>query len=455
MQRDAAIYVRISSDPQGLALGVTRQEEDGRKAAAALSWRIHGVYVDNDVGAFSGKRRPEYERMLDDIRAGRVNAVIVWDLDRLTRRPLELEHFMELAEKYDVALKNIGGEIDLSTRMGRMMARIKGAVARQESEATRDRVQRSNDQLARTGKTPSGRRAFGYSPGGMDIDEAEAAIIRELAQRVLAGEGCTGLANDLNRRGIVTPYTGGPWDHTVVREMLLSPRRAGLRTLRGEIVAVGEWPAILGRDVWEAVCAELQARRKSRPRGVRERRYLLTGIAVCDKCRQPVGTFKSREKRRYRCNVDGCRAVVREVTAVDEFVIGAALVRLADPRLSAAIPSPPTVAGDELVALEARRRQIIDELGDDDALSVELAKAAVKRIDERLTGLRQRAAAARAQHVLGGTAGLDRDGWDAIPLERRRAIIRTLFAVTLVPIGRSSPRRFVREGVRLEPRTLT
>lgn len=97
--RSAAVYARISSDPTGLALGVQRQLEDCRKLAADRGWTVGGAeYVDNDVSAFSGKVRPEYERMLADVRDGLRDAVIVYNMDRLTRRPIELEQFAQVCK---------------------------------------------------------------------------------------------------------------------------------------------------------------------------------------------------------------------------------------------------------------------------------------------------------------------------------------------------------------------
>src|SRR4051812_386706 len=96
--RTAGIYVRISSDPTGRALGVARQEKACRERAEALGWQVAQFYPDTDVSASTGKRRPAYELMLAALEAGTVNAVIVWDLDRLTRRPIEIEHFIDLAD---------------------------------------------------------------------------------------------------------------------------------------------------------------------------------------------------------------------------------------------------------------------------------------------------------------------------------------------------------------------
>ncbi|MFH2071417.1 MAG: recombinase family protein, partial [Actinomycetota bacterium] len=85
--RRAGIYLRISSDPEGLRLGVQRQFEDCERICAQHGWEVTDVYEDNDRSAYRGKPRPEYERMLDDLRSGRINAVAVYAQDRLTRHP--------------------------------------------------------------------------------------------------------------------------------------------------------------------------------------------------------------------------------------------------------------------------------------------------------------------------------------------------------------------------------
>ena len=81
----AAVYLRQSVDKLGDELAITRQREDCLKLCDQRGW-TPVEYVDNDKSASAG-RRPAYERMLSDIRAGSVDAVVTWDLDRLHRRP--------------------------------------------------------------------------------------------------------------------------------------------------------------------------------------------------------------------------------------------------------------------------------------------------------------------------------------------------------------------------------
>src|SRR5688572_15099237 len=110
-----AVYCRISFDRSGEGLGVDRQEALCRKLAKEKAWPIAEVYVDNDVSAYNGNVRAEYRRLLADIEAGIRDAVICVDLDRLTRKPAELEEFMDLADRHKVALANVSGDTDLST----------------------------------------------------------------------------------------------------------------------------------------------------------------------------------------------------------------------------------------------------------------------------------------------------------------------------------------------------
>ncbi|MGB6059417.1 MAG: recombinase family protein, partial [Microthrixaceae bacterium] len=117
----AAIYARISQD-DGTALGVTRQVEDCRQLARELGWTVAEEYIDNDVSAYSGKRRPAYEAMLADIADGSRDGVIVYHADRLTRRPIELEQFLDVVSGAGVSqVKFVAGTgIDVGTGDGLM-----------------------------------------------------------------------------------------------------------------------------------------------------------------------------------------------------------------------------------------------------------------------------------------------------------------------------------------------
>src|SRR6266545_7659379 len=128
--RAAAIYARICSDQDGTALGVARQLADCRDLAGRLGWTVADEYVDNDLSAYSGKRRPAYERMLDDLRDGLRDAVIVYHADRLTRRPIELEQFVEVLTAANVPHVRFvaGADVDVANGDGLMVLRMMAAV---------------------------------------------------------------------------------------------------------------------------------------------------------------------------------------------------------------------------------------------------------------------------------------------------------------------------------------
>ena len=93
------MYARISSDREGDNLAVSRQLADCEQLAGRRGWTVVERYVDSDISAYSGRRRPEYLRMLDEIEAGAVEAVVVYHADRLHRHPRELEDFIDLCQR--------------------------------------------------------------------------------------------------------------------------------------------------------------------------------------------------------------------------------------------------------------------------------------------------------------------------------------------------------------------
>ena len=94
----AGIYARISSDREGDNLAISRQLTDCEALAERQGWAIEERYVDSDI-SYPGKLRPEYRRMLEDIEAGLIDAVVVYHADRLHRHPRELEDFIDSCQR--------------------------------------------------------------------------------------------------------------------------------------------------------------------------------------------------------------------------------------------------------------------------------------------------------------------------------------------------------------------
>jgi DNA invertase Pin-like site-specific DNA recombinase len=215
----AAIYARISSDRDGDHLGVRRQVEDCERLVERKGWEVAERYVDDDVSAYKGRVRPAYRRMLDDVRGGFLDAVVVWDADRLHRRPKELEDFFGVCEEAGVTrLASVSGDIDLATHDGQFLARILGAVAKKESDDKSRRIKRKHEELAQAGKVAGGgTRPYGYEADRRTVRESEALVVRECARRLLSGEALRAICADLNERGVSTVTGAAAWKTEGVR----------------------------------------------------------------------------------------------------------------------------------------------------------------------------------------------------------------------------------------------
>src|SRR5829696_6765765 len=214
----AGVYLQQSKDQHGTGLAVARQREDCLKLCTERGW-TPVEYADNDISAYSGRHRPAYQQMLADINAGHLDAVVAWDLDRLHRRPIELEAFIDLADRHRLALATVSGDTDLGTDSGRLFARVKGAVARSEGERKSARQKAQALQAAELGQPHGGPRAFGYESDGMTIRADEAEALRAAYRTLLAGATLTGISRDLTAAGLVTPR-GKPFRHSGVRAIL-------------------------------------------------------------------------------------------------------------------------------------------------------------------------------------------------------------------------------------------
>ncbi|BEP14829.1 recombinase family protein [Acidothermaceae bacterium B102] len=447
----AAVYVRISSDPTGQRLGVARQLKECQAKAATLGWAITRTYEDNDVSASTGKRRPAYEQMLSDLEAGVVNAVVVWDLDRLTRRPIEIEHFIDLADRRKIALASVGGDVDLSTDNGRMFARIKGAVARAEVERKSARQKAANAQRAAAGLPHASGRAFGYTPDGMKVVPQEAAEIRRAVEALLAGASIHSITRDLNARQILTTK-GGPWRNTEVRRMVGNPRYAALRRYRDQTLA-GRWPAVIDADMHRSVLGVLSDPRRTKAGPPRQ--HLLSGVATCSECGGRIfGVMEKTKGVLYRC--ESRRHVNRQAAPIDALVTTTLLERLSRPD---AVDLFSRQQGDENGAARLRKQEVtlrarLDALAEDyaagllDRAQLQAGSARLHADLEAVTAELDGMVRSPALADLASASDVEAT-WNAFEVDRKRAIIGLLVTVRLDPPGRGA-RRFDTASVHIE-----
>jgi DNA invertase Pin-like site-specific DNA recombinase len=454
MGKAAGIYCRISKDVAGELLGVARQEADCRELAAARGWDVAELYIDNDLSAYSGKPRPEYLRLLADIEAGRIDALVCWDPDRLHRRPIELEHFIPLVEKHRVEIAMVmAGYYDLTTANGRMVARMLGVTARHESEHKSERTKRKHLELAEAGKPVGSTRPFGYEPDRVTIRPDEATLIREAAERVLAGQSLRSLCLEWNTAGMTAPR-GGRWTPTAMRRILLSARIIGMRSLHGETVAPAVWPAIIDEPTQRRVAAVLADRATSWPRN--RRQYLLTGLLRCGRC--GVRLFgrpnirREQRSRTYICPNDpakgGCGGLRIVAEPLEAELLAQAEAVLDSPEYHAALEQhdqdgKPDELVTELMRVEDELEQWALDRADGTVTRAQFL-AATKRLQDRTDEVQRELA--QAEHDArkpAATSGLDLMKLD---LEQQRAILTELIDhVTILPAkpgaGRFDPER--------------
>lgn len=364
----AAIYTRISNDPSGQGLGVSRQLEDCEKLAERLGWEVAAIYSDNDISAYSGKPRPGYKQLLDAIESGAIGGVLAWHNDRLHRQPRELETYIDACERHGVITHTVqAGLLDLTTPSGRMVARQLGSVARFESEQKAARQKRANVQRAEAGGWWSSHRVFGYNDDHT-IREDEAKWLRQAAADVLAGKSLRAIVREWNTVEVPS-VRGGKWDGTKLLRMLQNPRYAALRSYNGKVVGPGDWPAIVDADTHAGVVAVLSNTERKTGTVRYERKHLGSYRYLCGRCRAPMAhtTAKHADGRtfhKYKCSASAHLA--RSQPELDAHVERVALAWMRDEKRIAKILGTKRQKGsDSPTELRTRRAALVaqkDEL---------------------------------------------------------------------------------------------
>lgn len=356
----AAVYGRISDDPNDTHAGVNRQLEDGRAKVVGMSGEVVDEYRDDSISALTGKRRPGYERLMRDADAGRFKVIVVFHLSRLWRNRVERAQGIERLRRAGISVLTIKGpHLDLSTAAGRGMAGLLGEFDTMESEVKSERVTRAAQQRAEEGR-PNGSIPFGwtrtYGENGAALrdvaDPVQAPVVREVCHRLLAGQSLKGVTAWVNSTGVPAPGsghklrgrergrenpTGQLWGHTAVKKLALRSTNAGLRTYHAgrpdeQLLPAGA-EALITRDEWERLVAMYgpkTSNKASRPGG---RTHLLSyGVGECGRCGAvlKVGQLgrAGNRKRLYACN--GPRSCTgRNEERVDSHVAALLVDRLA------------------------------------------------------------------------------------------------------------------------------
>jgi DNA invertase Pin-like site-specific DNA recombinase len=445
MATSAAIYTRISQDSTGQQLGVTRQLEDCTQLADRLGWKVVTRFDDNDISAYDGRRRPGFEAMLTAMKAGEFGALICWHTDRLYRSMKDLERLIDVAEDKGVQLRTVqGGDIDLATSAGRMIARILGSVARQESEHKGERHRRANQQKREAGAwRATGRRKFGYTNSGEPLDR-EATAFRDAAGAVLGGRSLRSVANEWNAQGLLT--TGGkPWSNLQLRRALKRPLYAGLVEHNGHIVGCGQWAALIDETTHHGLVAMLSDPERGRG-GNFETKHMGSGVYLCGKCGGKLyAAFPHGPgKLHYTCR-DGRNHLGRSGALLDAYVEAIVLAWFSQPktrkRLSTLLNRGRDVDVKALQsqrdALQARmdklaRMHVAGDIDDSQLRSGTIEHRAQRDAIDKVLGK-----VARRSPAAGMLAADDpRAYWDGCSPDLRGKIVDEIMTVTVKPAPR-------------------
>jgi DNA invertase Pin-like site-specific DNA recombinase len=402
--------VRLSFEPDHRATGDARQrdryltgrdirsrdeqEKDCRTYVEHRKGAYVYTYEEPDTSAFKRRPvrlpdgrtvyrvvRPVLEGALEDLKRAetpdgqRLDGLIVYDIDRLTRDNRHLEDCIEVVEHFDRPIIDITGTLDLLTDNGRTGARIAVTVANKQSADTSRRVRRKHQALQQAGIPVGGRRPFGWQDDKRTLHPAEAPVLRAACERILAGGPLSGIVARWNADGITT-VTGKQWTRSKLYYVLRNPRICGLRARKVEQYdpernrqfydmelvrdansqpIKGQWEPIVSVQEWEALTA-IVGRNHDHSYDFNSRKYLLTGVMRCGKpeCGHELRARKvqpsAKERREgihvYACPAKadgGCGGVSVDGPKAEEFIVEAVIAKYeqeAQRRSAKAAPEP-------------------------------------------------------------------------------------------------------------------
>jgi DNA invertase Pin-like site-specific DNA recombinase len=311
-----AIYTRKSSE-EGLEQTFNSLAAQREACIAFIEsqrhegWRVVDAHYDD--GGYSGAtlERPALQRLLADIAAGKLDCVVIYKLDRLTRALTDFAKMIEAFDTRGIALVSVTQQFNTTSSMGRLTLNVLLSFAQFEREVTAERIRDKFAASKRKGLWMGGRVPLGYDlkERELRVNPAEATLVRSLYERYLA-LGCVsklrtalmaqGMVSKrrLSRRGVASG--GVPYSRGALYELLKNRLYLGEIAYRGQIYP-GQHEPIVERSLWERVQQHLARGRKARREGTRARvPSLLLGRVYSDSGARYTPTHSSKRDKRYR-----------------------------------------------------------------------------------------------------------------------------------------------------------
>jgi site-specific DNA recombinase len=320
-----AVYTRKSTE-EGLdqefnSLQAQREAAEAYiKSQRHLGWTLLPQHYDD--GGFTGGNidRPALKHLLDDIEAHRVDCVMVYKVDRLSRSLLDFARLMDLFEQRSVSFVSVTQQFNTTTSLGRLTLNILLSFAQFEREIIGERTRDKMSAARRKGKWVGGMPVLGYDVdprgGRLIVNEKEARRVREIFRLYESRRSVPAVVEELQRRRWTTKswttkhgahHAGAVFQKATLRRLLTNAIYVGKIEHKGTIYP-GEQAAIIEPELWEEINTELHAARRGRSGTLRTKQNaLLKGLLFCRSCDQPmVPTYTSKGDQRYRYYV--CRA---------------------------------------------------------------------------------------------------------------------------------------------------
>lgn len=314
-----AIYTRKSTD-EGLdrdfnSLDNQREAaENYIKSQREAAWEALPDRYDD--GGYSGgnMERPAVQRLLADIEAGKVDRVVVYKIDRLSRSLLDFAQLADFFEKHDCSIVSVTQQLDTSTSMGRLTMNMLLSFAQFEREMVSDRTRDKMRAARRRGKWTGGMPPLGYDVapegGRLMVNKDEATQVRAIFDLYLEKRSLLQAVRELRHRGWRRKSwstkngrwrEGKPWDVVTLRHALRDPIYAGMAKLHGQTFP-GEHDGIVPKGVFAAVQEAMKENRRTGGAALRNRQgALLRGLLRCAPCDAAmVHTWARKDGRVYR-----------------------------------------------------------------------------------------------------------------------------------------------------------
>ena len=311
-----AVYTRKSTD-DGLDQEFNSLDAQHEACAAYAVSQRHEGWVLNperyDDGGFTGgnMQRPGLKRLLDDVAAGKVDIILLYKIDRLTRSLADFAKIVEVLDKAGASFVSITQSFNTTTSMGRLTLNMLLSFAQFEREVTGERIRDKIAASKRRGMWMGGGVPTGYlvKDRKLIVNEPQAIIVRHIMQRYLELSSVVELVDDLERKGHRTEAkvsaegktSGGvPFSRGMLYRLLTNPVYRGMTVHKGKSHP-GEHEAIVPQDLWDKVQQTLAKRTQGHARRMKAKEpSLLVGLLVDGEGRAMTASHAVKGKVRYR-----------------------------------------------------------------------------------------------------------------------------------------------------------